>query len=172
MALDLPIRTERLVLRRFRDEDRAAFVGYRRHPDVARHQSWDVDYSDEAADAFMAEMTTAAAWRPGEWFQVAVEHDGVLIGDVAFWLDPARPAAEIGYSLHPDHQGRGYAGEAVAALLAALGAGGITRVEAGCEPENVASQRLLERSGFSFVGVEDGERVYRLAIDGDSTRGP
>ena len=97
MALTLPITTSRLVLRRFVDGDRDAFVGYRRHPDVARYQSWDEDFSDEAADAFMAEMTTAAVWRPGEWFQIAIEHDGVMVGDVAFWFlaevaeEPAAP---------------------------------------------------------------------------------
>jgi aminoglycoside 6'-N-acetyltransferase len=160
------------VLRRFRDEDRAGFLAYRRHPDVARYQSWDVDYTDAAADSFLAEMTTAPVWRPGEWFQVAVEHDGTLIGDVAFWLDPDGSEVEIGYSLHPDHQGHGFASEAVAALIRAVREQGVRSVVAGCDLDNAASARLLERLGFAFTGVEDGERIYRLAIAGTSTRGP
>lgn len=172
MALTLPIRTERLVLRRFRDDDRPGFLAYRRHPDVARYQSWDVDYADAAADSFFAEMTTAPVWRPGEWFQVAVEHDGTLIGDVAFWPDPDGAEVEIGYSLHPDHQGKGFASEAVAALVRALREQGARTVVAGCDVDNVASARLLERLGFARAGVQDGERIYRLAIAGTSTRGP
>jgi RimJ/RimL family protein N-acetyltransferase len=172
VALTLPIRTERMVMRRFELTDRAGFLRYRRHPDVARHQSWDASYSDDDADAFLAEMTTAEVWRPGHWFQVALEHDGQLIGDVAFWPDPKRPEAEIGYSLHPDNHGRGFASEAVRALVAWLADGGITTVVAGCDVENASSARLLERAGFSFVGVEDGERIYRLAIEGVSTLGP
>ncbi len=172
MALTLPIRTERLVLRRFEPGDRATFLAYRRHPDVARYQSWDTDYSDDAADSFFAEMTTAAVWRPGSWFQIAIEHDGVHIGDVAFWPDPGGGEVEIGYSLHPDHQGHGFASEAVTALLRALREQGVRTVVAGCDLDNAPSARLLERLGFAFAGIEDGERIYRLAIEGDSTRGP
>lgn len=172
MALSLPIRTERLLLRRFRHDDRERFLAYRRHPDVARHQGWDVDYSDAAADSFLAEMTTAPVWRPGEWFQVAVDHDGTLIGDVAFWPDPDGADVEIGYSLHPDHQGQGFASEAVAALVRALREQGVRAVVAGCEVENAPSARLLERLGFACTGIEDGERIYRLAIAGTSTLGP
>jgi RimJ/RimL family protein N-acetyltransferase len=172
VALNLPIRTERLVLRRFVDSDRERFLEYRRHPDVARHQSWDVDYSDAAADSFFAEMTTAAVWRPGSWFQVAVEHDGDLIGDVAFWPDPDGAEVEIGYSLHPDHQGLGFASEAVTALIRALGARGVEAVVAGCDLDNARSVRLLERLGFDLTRIEDGERIYRLAIAGTSTFGP
>jgi RimJ/RimL family protein N-acetyltransferase len=172
VALTLPIRTERMLLRRFELTDRAAFLRYRRHPDVARHQSWDADYSDVDADGFLAEMTTAEVWRPGHWFQIALEHDGTLIGDVAFRPDPARPEAEIGYSLHPDNHGRGFASEAVRALVAWLGERGMTAVVAGCDIENASSARLLERVGFSFVGIESGERLYRVAIDGVSTLGP
>lgn len=170
MALtSLPIRTDRLVLRRFRPDDRDAFVAMRRHPDVARYQSWDEDYSDEAADSFVAEMTTVEPWRAGHWFQVAIEHDGDFVGDVAFWPDPDADRCEIGFSLRPEHQGRGLATEAVAALIGALG---VRTVVAGCDPANHRSAALLERLGFEYEGIEDGERVYRLAIEGVSTFGP
>jgi RimJ/RimL family protein N-acetyltransferase len=172
VALTLPISTARLVLRRFTSDDRPAFLAYRRHPDVARYQSWDETYSDAAADEFFAEMTTAPVWRPGHWFQVAIEHDGVLVGDVAFWPDPDGTEVEIGYSLHPDDQGKGYASEAVVALLRALRDQGVTAVVAGCDLDNGPSARLLERLGFDFTGIVDDERTYRLAITGTSTFGP
>ena len=173
MALDpLPIRTERLVLRRYRHDDRAAFVGMRRDPEVARHQSWDADYSVEAADAFLAEMTTAAFWRPGRWLQIAVECDGTFVGDVAFWPDPHEPFVEIGYSLRLEYQHRGYASEAVVALVRLLRDHGTEVVVAGCDLDNTSSARLLERLGFAFTGIEDAERIYRLAISGAATLGP
>jgi aminoglycoside 6'-N-acetyltransferase len=173
VALDdgpLPIATERLVLRRFREADHDAFLAMRRNPDVARHQSWDADYDD--ADAFLGEMTTAPFWRPGRWFQVAVERDGAFIGDVAFWPDHDGRTVEIGYSLDPAHQGNGYASEAVAALVRALRDHGVHVVVAGCDVDNDRSARLLERLGFAFTGIEDGERCYRLAISGTATFGP
>jgi RimJ/RimL family protein N-acetyltransferase len=168
----LPVRTERLVLRRYRGDDRTAFVAMRRHPDVARYQSWPVSYADDAADSFLAEMTTAVFWRPGAWFQVAVERDGTFVGDVAFWPDPLEPIVEIGYSLHPDFQHRGYASEAVGALIRLLRDHGTEVIVAGCDLDNVPSARLLERLGFDFTGIEDGERIYRLAIAGTATFGP
>jgi RimJ/RimL family protein N-acetyltransferase len=168
----LPIRTDRLVLRRFRAADRDAFLVMRRHPDVARHQSWDEDFSDAAADAFFAEMLAVPFWRPGAWFQVAIEHDGAFVGDVAFWPDPDEQLVEIGYSLHPDHQRKGYAIEAVAALVRALRDHGAQAVVAGCDVGNERSAHLLERLGFTFTGIEDGERIYRLAIAGTATFGP
>ena len=170
----LPIRTERLLLRRFTLEDRARFLEYRRHPDVARYQSWDESYADADADEFFDEMTTAAEWRLGHWFQVAIERadDGRLLGDAAFWPDHDGGTVEIGYSLHPDAQGQGYASEAVTALIKALRDRGAHTVVAGCDPDNDASIRLLERLGFAFDGIVDGERTYRLAISGVATFGP
>ena len=176
MALDdgpLPIRTSRLVLRRFRDDDRERFLAYRRHPDVARYQGWDVDYSDDQADRFLAEMTTAAFWRPGEWFQIAIELDGVLLGDIGMHAGDTNDSVELGYSLHPDAQGNGFVSEAIAGLVRALARRGVTEVVAWCDVQNDRSIAVLERLGFER-GAEpiDGEWFYRLAIAGTSTRGP
>jgi RimJ/RimL family protein N-acetyltransferase len=62
-------------------------------------------------------------------------------------------AATIGYTLAREHWGRGFATEAVDALLTHLFEGrSATRVHAQLHPENVASARVLERSGFIFEG--------------------
>jgi RimJ/RimL family protein N-acetyltransferase len=166
VALTLPISTERLLLRRFRDDDRGRFLEYRRDEETARHQGWTMPYTDELADAFFAEMTTVEPWRVGEWFQVAIEHDGVLVGDVGVCAgDPV----EVGYTLHPDSRGHGYAGEAVRALVAAAGVDAIAHIEVA----NVDSQRVAERIGFVREdALVDGEYAYRLAIAGVSTLGP
>jgi len=86
--------------------------------------------------------------------------------------DPSEPIVEIGYSLHPDHQGNGYATEAVNALVRMLRDHGMEQVVAGCDVDNGRSARLLERLGFSFDGITDGERVCKLAIAGTATFGP
>jgi aminoglycoside 6'-N-acetyltransferase len=168
VALKLPIRTARLVLRRFREDDRERFLAYRRHPDVARFQGWDADYPDDLADRFFAEMTTKPTWRVGEWFQIAIEHDGVLVGDIG--VHAGEDAAELGWSLHPDSQGRGYASEAIRGIVAHLP---VPEVVAWVDVANEASIRMAERLGFER-GEEpiDGEWFYRLAIRGTSTFGP
>lgn len=57
--------------------------------------------------------------------------------------------AEIGWTLHPDHGGLGYATEAVEALLRLCFVDlGLRRVTAGCFADNVPSWRLMERVGM------------------------
>jgi [ribosomal protein S5]-alanine N-acetyltransferase len=61
--------------------------------------------------------------------------------------------AEVGYWVIPRGRGRGYASSAVAlAARWGLGDGGLARIEALVEPENVASQRVLEHAGFEREG--------------------
>ncbi len=59
---------------------------------------------------------------------------------------------EIGYSLARAHWGKGYAAEAVAGLIERLFEEGNRRVFADTDPDNAASNRLLERLGFTCEG--------------------
>ncbi len=144
-----PMRTARLVLRRFRPDDAEAFAAYRSDPAVARYQGWDAPYPLEDARRFVATMATARPGAPGEWFQVAVEADGRLVGDVAVHVDADDPRlARIGFTLARAEQGHGYATEAVRAVLGALFAAGVHRVSADCDARNARSAVLLERVGM------------------------
>ena len=56
---------------------------------------------------------------------------------------------DLGFMLHPDHQGHGYATEAASAMLEfAFGSYDLHRVSASVEPRNAASVRVLERLGM------------------------
>lgn len=68
---------------------------------------------------------------------------------------------EIGYDLSPSARGTGWATEA-ARLLTSWAAyqPGVRTVYALTEPENVPSQRVLERAGFRFTGEREGLRAY------------
>lgn len=60
----------------------------------------------------------------------------------------------VGYRLHPDAWGRGIATHTAGAMAAYLhGVVGINRVQAFVMPGNVASQRVLEKSGFTREGL-------------------
>ena len=61
---------------------------------------------------------------------------------------------EIGYSFHPAHHGKGYAKEALAALLSHLHGMGLTHFSAGTALNNTPSVRLLTGLGFRLVGTE------------------
>jgi len=80
----------------------------------------------------------------------------VLAGEIAlFYSEPNTGQAMIGYDLVPAWRGRGYASRAVRLLAAwAFERTGIVRLIAGTAPENVASQRVLESTGFRREGYQ------------------
>jgi len=82
----------------------------------------------------------------------AVCRDSTMIGYFAF--NQRESGHEIGYSFHPAHHGRGYAKEALAALLTHLRERGFTRFSAGTALNNTPSVRLLTSLGFQLVGTE------------------
>lgn len=148
--------TPRLFLRRFQESDVEAFARYRSDPAVARYQGWDAPYPLQRAREFVTTMTAAQADVPGEWLQIAVGRvgNGSLIGDCALAPQANEPrTVEIGFTIAPEHQGRGYAREAVSLLLRYLfDQLGKHRVTACCDPRNRASVRVLEAVGMRREG--------------------
>src|SRR5215218_6844652 len=149
------IESERLRIRRFKDSDLAPFMTYRNDPKVARYQSW-YSYDQREARAFIREMKAAQPGVPGEWFQFAIESKATqdLIGDCALRVYEHEPyRAEIGFTLAREHQGRGFASEAVSLLLDyAFGTLGLHRVVAIADCRNAPSWALLERVGMRREG--------------------
>ena len=89
---------------------------------------------------------------------------GERIGDLCFKGVSAEGSTEIGYGILPEFWGRGYATEAVDAVVRwALDQPGIKSVEAETDAENIASQRVLEKIGFKATG-QMGEEGPRFAI--------
>ena len=150
------LRTDRLVIRRFRVEDVDAFVAYRSDPDVARYQSW-VAFTRAKAETFVREIASLDPGMPGEWFQfaVAVHANDALIGDTAFCVDRADPSrGEIGFTFAPVHQGKGYATEAVRATIDyAFDTLGVAVVVGVTDARNTASIALLERIGMTRLST-------------------
>lgn len=111
------------------------------------------DFPRSRAHELVSEMAERDPVTPGSWFQFGVESkaDQILIGDLAFKVDASEPRqAEIGYSFHPDFQGRGLATEAVTGLLNyGFRDCGLHRIYATTDPENEASIRLLKRARFT-----------------------
>jgi RimJ/RimL family protein N-acetyltransferase len=93
--------------------------------------------------------------QPG-WFQYAIEHtaERALIGDVAVRLHDNLKQAEIGFTLATAYQGKGFATEAVSAVLDRLfRLQGLHRVMGECDARNTASAALMERLGFTREGL-------------------
>jgi RimJ/RimL family protein N-acetyltransferase len=149
------LETARLRLRQFALDDLAHFRSYRNDPDIARYQSWS-EFSEQEAVDFIAAQKALRPGVPGQWFQFAIElkATNALIGDCALKIDEHEPRqAEIGFTLAREHQGRGYASEAVSRVLDyAFRALCLHRVVAITDCENAPSVALLERLGMRREG--------------------
>ena len=145
------ILTERLSLSRLTASDAPAMYGYRCDPEVCRYQSFEPG-SLEDVEAFIAGLQSNAFDAPGSWFQFAIRsrESGLLIGDLGTHFvayDPRQ--VEIGFTLAPAYQGRGFATEAVSGILSyLLGPAQKHRVFASVDPRNAPSIALLERVGM------------------------
>lgn len=85
-----------------------------------------------------------------------IDLGGRAIGKVGLWRFP-----EIGFILHPDHWGQGYAREVLAPVIErAFAVHGLPAVTADVDPRNAASLKLLEALGFVETGR--GERTLKL----------
>jgi RimJ/RimL family protein N-acetyltransferase len=148
------LESERLILRRFADSDLAPFLAYRNDPEVARYQAWE-SFTAQEATAMIEELRSLQPGAPGEWFQFAIELEetAALIGDCALKVEQDDRQAEIGFTLSREHQGKGYAQEAVSCLLDyAFRDLGLHRVVAITDQENEPSFTLLERLGMRREG--------------------
>jgi RimJ/RimL family protein N-acetyltransferase len=173
--VNLPIATDSLVLRSFRDSDLDQFLAYRNDMDVARYQSWDGITSDEAL-RFLRSHSKPPNDTPGKWCQIAITltPGDQLIGDIGIFLHDDR-SAELGFTLAGEHQGRGFAHEAVSAVVAALfDQLRLEHIEAVTDMRNTRAKALLTRLGFeldsaapaTFKGVECQEETYTLSRRG------
>ena len=158
----LPIRTERLDIRMMRPSDSESLAAYRNDPDVARHQGWPLPYHSSHASAMLADQADLTDVPPTGWVQLAVERNGVMIGDLAVTLVADGRVAEVGYTFATAHHGRGYATEALGGLVDRLfAASDVHRVVAHLDPANTPSLRVLERLGFVVEGLARRAELVR-----------
>jgi RimJ/RimL family protein N-acetyltransferase len=149
-----PLITERLRLRRSVPDDADTISAYRSDPEVYRTQGWERTDPD-GVRADIEEMADRAPGEPGGWVQFSVEErDGSrLVGDVG--ISPAegeRDVIKVGYTISPDVQGRGYATEAVQALVDyALDTLGAEVVRAYADADNTPSIRVAEKVGMQLI---------------------
>jgi len=166
------IATQRLSIRRSRPGDAATISAYRSDPKVHRYQGWD---STDAASitAEIEEMAARSPGDPGGWVQFTVEErdGGPLVGDVGMSPADGEPGViKIGYTISPAFQGRGYATEAVRALIAyAFRTLGADVVRAYASAENAPSIRVAEKVGMHLVerfeGVDGGVRWFGVRYE-------
>ena len=141
----MEITTSRLRLRPARPEDLNAIHAVLSHREAMRWWSTpphdDIEQSRAWLDGMIANTAAGAA-------DFVVEHEGRVIGKAGCWKAP-----DVGYILHPEVWGRGFASEALSAVIDhVFVATDLGTLNADVDPNNAASIRLLERLGFVRTG--------------------
>ncbi|MFJ1298562.1 GNAT family N-acetyltransferase [Pseudomonadota bacterium AL_CKDN230030165-1A_HGKHYDSX7] len=172
---DITISTGRLLLRPFESHDFEAYAAYHALPDVYRYLYAPAP-AGEALRAQFDDLLDAPFENDGDTLRLAVTRgeDGVLLGEVL--LKHAQRSAlqgEVGYIFDPRHAGRGYATEAVTAMVS-LGFDtiGLHRIFARLDAANAGSIGVVERLGMRreahliqndrYDGVWGDEFVYAV----------
>ena len=148
-APDYPVVTARLNLRPFNRADVDAVFAYRSLPQLAEYLFDQPMSYNECAEAVRARAGQIAFGNEGDKILLAVEEreGGQVVGEVSLiWRSVADLQAELGYILHPQVWGRGYATEAAHAMLGfAFGTVDVHRVYARCDARNTRSARVMQR---------------------------
>jgi RimJ/RimL family protein N-acetyltransferase len=175
--LTTPIETERLLLRLAVPEDVDPLYEIRKRPDVSRYL-YDEPLSREETQAKVDQRIAkySKLEQPGDALNLAVvrKDTGAMIGDLSLnWQKGEHQQVEIGYTLHPDHHGNGFATEGARALLRiAFEDLKAHRVSGRLDARNTASARVLEKLGMRreaylrenewFKGEWSDEFVYAM----------
>jgi RimJ/RimL family protein N-acetyltransferase len=128
------------------------FDRYASDPDVTRLLGWPRHESMENTRAFVA--FSDAEWErwPAGPYLVESRQNGALLGGTGFGFEtPARAAT--GYVLAKDAWGKGYATEALHAIVDVARGIGVVRLYALCHVDHAASARVLEKGGFAREGL-------------------
>jgi [ribosomal protein S5]-alanine N-acetyltransferase len=156
LAVELPLRTDRLELRPFTEADLADAHRIYTDPEVMRY----VGHGPVRGEAETRGMLAAYAAHQlahGFSFWAVVEREtGMLIGDAGlFYSQGTGPEIEVGYTLARSYWGRGLATEAARACVGvAFGPLDFRGLIALIVPDNVRSRRVVTKLGM----VEDGRR--------------
>lgn len=143
--------TARLVLRDFRKDDWEAVHEYGTDLEVVRFMPWGPNTESDTKE-FVKRSLASQREDPRRNFEFAVTltDSERLIGGAGIRVSaPADRGADMGYCLHRDFWGQGYATEAAAAIVGfGFGTLGLHRIFATCDVGNEASARVLEKVGM------------------------
>jgi RimJ/RimL family protein N-acetyltransferase len=161
-----PLTDGRVALRVVRESDLQGLLEDGRDPETQRWVNVARPYTDRDArddlERFVSWWDDPSAPFP---LVIADVDSDEYLGAIVMRLDWPRRIAELGYAVHPRARGNGIGTRAVRLAAGwAFAALGAVRLEARTDPENIASQRLLARAGFTREGLE------RMSRDINGTR--
>jgi ribosomal-protein-alanine N-acetyltransferase len=144
------LQTERLVLRQLIKQDAPELLVLRSHDLIMRYLDREKMNSVSEAEALIEKIEQGAREGTGYSWALCLNQEKSMIGYSGIWrIDKNNYRGEIGYTMHPDYWNQGLMTEALRVIIDfGFHQLGLHSLEANVNPDNKASIRLLEKSGF------------------------
>ena len=145
--------TERLTLRRYRIFDADdLYERFGTDETMFRYSGWNPYATPEMAQETVQRFI--ASYEDDHSYNWIMDFDDELVGTIGAY-DAQNDQIEVGFSVARSCWGRGYAAEALSAVLRYLTENeGFRCVIAWCAAENIASRKTLEKAGMKLVSIE------------------
>lgn len=151
----VPLETARLIMRPASLDDAPDIAQIACNPEVTGRTGLfpELTTLDDVKRFIQVYLEKDTGRYPFSWVIVEKETNN-LVGLVAFFgFMEGNKKIEIGYAVKPAAWNKGYITEASTALIAHLFSNGLYRIQATVDPENLASQRVLQKIGMSYEGL-------------------
>ena len=152
----LPVlETEDLLLRKPAMKDAKDIYRYASDPEVARYVLWEPHRSLSETRSFIRFLRSRIRAGYHSSWVVTLRETGTVIGTIGFiWYSDENRSAELGYSFSREYWNRGYATQALRAVIGAVFRSlPVNRLEAQHDIRNPASGRVMEKSGLRQEGI-------------------
>jgi [ribosomal protein S5]-alanine N-acetyltransferase len=165
----LKLESDRLFLRQLLDSDDLRIFQLRSddriNKYIKRHKPVDVNQARE----FIDRIKSVSKEGNSLYWVICLRDDPTLIGTICLWnFSQENMIAEVGYEMLPDHQGQGYADEALKTVIRyGFKMIALQSIEAHTHKDNARSSKLLERNHFVQIANETSESssdeiIYRI----------
>ncbi|MES2410001.1 MAG: GNAT family N-acetyltransferase [Bacteroidota bacterium] len=144
------IETKRLLLRRLEPNDAEEILVLRSNPETMKYIPRPLAKSKEDALEHIATIEDKIVNNTGINWGITIKGEPKIIGIIGHYkISPENHRAEIGYMSLPEFNGKGYMSEAIKAVVAyGFEQLNLNSIEAIIAPENIASERVLQKNGF------------------------
>ena len=144
------IETERLLLRRLDNDDAEEVLALRGNPKIMKFIPRPLAKSKEDALEHITMIEDKIVNNTGINWGITIKGNSKIIGIIGHYrISVVNHRAEIGYMSFPEFNGKGYMSEAIKAVVTyGFDQMNLHSIEAIIDPENIASERVLQKNGF------------------------
>lgn len=158
----VPLKTKRLVIREFTEEDFEGVHRYASNPNVVKYMPWGPN-TEQDTHGFIQRKLQEQIVKPRKSHDYAITLDGILIGGGGLTVhDREARVAELGYCLDEPYWGKGIGTEfALEMIRHGFKGMDLNRIFAKCDSRNTGSYRIMEKIGMQREGLHKQDHLIR-----------